>query len=173
MVPQILVALKSDDRLGQLIPYIEEIAKPGMKVVFLIGFRPQDASETARYNPLGLRCSEDTRLAGDLEKPMFAAESISESHLMEEQRLVAEHKVFLALEALKKRGVEITVDVYAGSLKRIVKNYTRNGNVHFIVKRLGKLLAMMQFIRRAFPRFGASNQRAFSATLLHHSTHAV
>jgi hypothetical protein len=173
MTPQILVALKSEDRLSQMIPYIEKIARPGMKVVFLIGFRPRAAAKTPQYNSLGLRYLEDARFVGDLEKPTFAGENISGTALMEEQRLSAEHKVFLALEALRKQGVELTVDVYAGSLKRVVKNYTRNGNVHFIVKRLGKVPAMMQFVRRAFPSFGAFNQRTFSPILLLHSTRAA
>ena len=142
MAPQILVALKSEDRLSQMIPYIEKIVQPGMKVVFLIGFRPQAASTAPRYNSLALKYLEDVRFGGELEiKPMFAGENISETPSMEEQRLSAEHKVFLALEALHKRGVEITVDVYAGSLKRVVKDYTRKGNVHFIMKRVGRVSA--------------------------------
>jgi len=173
MAPQILVALKSEDRLSQMIPYIDEIAQAGMKVIFLIGFRPQAASKAPRYNSLALRHLEDARFAGDLEKPMSAGENISGTQSMEEQKLSAEHKVFLTLEALHKRGVEIAVDVYAGSLKRVVKNYTRKGNVHFIMKRVGKVPAMMQFVRRAFPIFDSFNQRTFSPVLLVHSTHAV
>ena len=49
MASQILVALKSEDRLSQMIPYIEEIAQPGMKIVFLIGFRPKQPLRR-RYN---------------------------------------------------------------------------------------------------------------------------
>jgi hypothetical protein len=173
MAPQILVALKSEDRLSQMIPYIEKIAQPGMKVVFLIGFHPLAASTTPRYNTLGLRFLEDPRFDGDVEKPQFAAEISSGTQSMEKQRLSVEHKVFLALEALRKRGVEILVDVYVGSLKRVLKNYTRKGNVHFIVKRLGKIPAMMQFVCTAFPFFSAFKQRAFSPVLLLHTTHAV
>jgi hypothetical protein len=173
MGPQILVALKSEDRLSQMIPYIEKIAQPGMKVVFLIGFHPLAASTTPRYNTLGLRFLEDPRFDGDVEKPQFAAEISSGTQSMEKQRLSVEHKVFLALEALRKRGVEILVDVYVGSLKRVLKNYTRKGNVHFIVKRLGKIPAMMQFVCTAFPFFSAFKQRAFSPVLLLHTTHAV
>jgi hypothetical protein len=173
MTPQILVALKSEDRLSQMIPYIEEVAQRGMKVVFLIGFRPKAASKAPRYNSLAFKGVEDVRFVGDLEKPMFAGEKISETLSMEEQRLSAEHKAFLALEALHKRGVEIAVDVYAGSLKRVVKSYTRKGNVHYIMKRAGKVLAMMQSVRRAFPIFGSLNGRTFSPVLLLHSTHAV
>lgn len=171
MARQILVALKSEDRLGQMIPYIEEIAQPGMKVVFLIGFHPGAASKAPRYDSLALNCLEDVQFAADLEKPGSPNENVSGS--MEEPSLSTEHKVFLALEALHKRGVEIAVDVYAGSLKRVVKNYINKGNVHFIMKRVGKGSAIMQFVRRAFPFFGSFNRRTFSPVILLHSTHAV
>jgi hypothetical protein len=170
MGSQILVALKSEDRLGQMIPYIEEIAQPGMKVVFLIGFRPQAATSRAlRYNSLGFNCFEDLRSAGELAGS--PNENVDEA--MEQPSLSAEHKVFLALERLHKRGVEVAVDVYLGSLKRVMKNYLREGNVHFIMKRAGTGSAVMQFVRRAFPIFGSFNRRTFSPVLLLHSTHAV
>jgi hypothetical protein len=172
MGPQILVALKSEDRLSQMIPHVEKIAQPGMKVVFLIRFSPQAAPKMP-HKSLGLRCLEDPRSEWELEKPRFTGENIRETQSMEEQRLSAEHKVFLALEALLKRGIEITVDIYTGSLKKVMKNYTRKGNVHFLVRRLGKIPAMMQFVRRAFPIFGSLNGRTFSPVLLLHSTPAV
>ena len=173
MASQILVALKSEDRLSQMIPFIEKIARPGMNVIFLIRFSPQTASKAPRYNWLALKCLEDVGFIGDLEKPMFAGENISRTQSMEEQRLSAEHKVFLALEALHKSGVEITVDVYAGSLKKVVRNYTRKGNVHFLMKRLGKIPAIMQFVRRALPIFGLFKQPTFSAIRVFHPTHAA
>lgn len=173
MAPQILVVLKSEDRLSQMIPYIEEVAQRGMKIVFLVGFRPKAASKAPSYSSLASKGVEDVRFVGDLEKPMFADENISGTQSMEEHRLSAEHKVFLALEALHKRGIEITVDVYAGSLKRVVKSYTSKGNVLYIMKRPGKVFAMMQFVRRAFPIFGSLKGRTFSPVLLLHSTHAI
>ena len=174
MARQILVALKSEDRLGQMIPYFEKIAQPGMKVVFLIRFSPQIASNASRHDSIELECLEESRFfEGESKKPRFTERNFRETQSMEEQRLSAEHKVFLALEALLKRGIEITVDIYTGSLKRVVKNYTRKGNVHFLVKRLGKVPAMMQFVRRAFPIFGSLNGRTFSPVLLLDSTHAV
>jgi hypothetical protein len=89
---------------------------------------------------------------------------------MEQLSLSAEHKVFLALEGLHKRGIETAVDVYLGSLKRVVKNYMRKGNVHFIMKRASKGSAIRQFVRRAF---GSFNSPTFSPVLLLQSTHAV
>jgi hypothetical protein len=168
MASQILVALKSEDRLSQMIPYIEEIAQPGMKVVFLVGYKPQAASKAPRYDSLGFNGIEDLRFAGEQEKPGSPNGNVNGA--MEQPSLSAEHKVFLALEGLQKRGIETAVDVYLGSLKRVVKTYMRKGNVHFIMKRAGKGSAIGQFVRWAL---GSFNRRTFSPVLLLHSTHAV
>ena len=174
MAPQILVALKSEDRLSQMIPYIEKIAQPGMAVVFLIRFSPQTASNALGHNSIELKCLEESRFfEGELEKPRFTEINFRETQSLEEQRLSAEHKVFLALEALLKRGIEITVDVYTGSLRRAVKSYVCKGEFHFLVKRLGKVHAMMQFVRKAFPIFGLFKQPTFSPVRVLHPTLAV
>jgi hypothetical protein len=174
MALQILVALKSEDRLSQMIPYIEKIAQPGMKVIFLIRFSPQTASNALRHNSIELKCleGESRCFEGELEKPKFTERNFRETQSMEEQRLAAEHKVFLTLEALLKRGIEITVDVYTGSLNRAVKSYTCKGDVRIILMRARREL-MMSFLHKAFPVFGLFKQPTFSPILVLHPTHAV
>lgn len=173
MALQILVALKSEDRLSQMIPYIEKVAQPGMKVIFLIRFSPQTASDASRNNSIELKCLEESRFfEGEFAKPTFTQRNLRETESMEKQRLSAEHKVFLALEALVKRGIEITVDVYTGSLRRAVKSYTCKGDVHLIVMRARREL-VMDFLHKAFPVFGWFKQPTFSPILVLHPTHAV
>jgi len=173
MAQQILVALKSEDRLSQMIPYIERIAKPGMRVVLLVRFVPQPASKASRHELIELECpGESTCFEEELEKPRFTRANIRGTQLIEEQRLSAEHKVFLALEALRKRGIETTVEIYMGSLRRAVKSYTSDGNVHLIMMRPRKEL-MMDFLHKAFPVFGLGKQPTFSPILVLHPTHAV
>jgi hypothetical protein len=167
MAAQILVALKSEDRLGQMIPYIEKIARPGMRVVILIRFIPHPASQPSRHDWMESEYPGQSRfIEEESKKSRFPGASIRGTRSIEEQTLAAEHKVFLALEALLRRGIEITVDVYTGSLRRVVKSYTCKGNVHFIMKRLGKVRAMMQFVRMTLPTFGWFKQRTFSPVLL-------
>jgi hypothetical protein len=152
MAQQILIALRNQDRLGQMIPYIERIAQPGMKVVFLIRFHPEASFKRSQ----GL---EEGRSVGELEKQWLAGRRVTETHAIEEQMLVAQHKVFLALEALLKKGIETTVDVYTGSLRRVVKSYTRKGNVALIIKRASAPV-MKQFLRTMFPNFAFRRQLA-------------
>jgi hypothetical protein len=174
MARQILVALKSEDRLSQMIPYLEKIAQPGMKVVFLIRFSPPTASKTLPHDSIELECPEESAFfEKELDKPRFTGENIGGTQAMEEQRLAVEHKVFLALEALRKRGIELTVDVYTGSLRRALKSYTRKGDVHLIVMRARRELMMMDFLRKAFPVFGLFKRPTFAPILVLHPTHAV
>lgn len=168
MAAQILVALKSEDRLSQMIPYIENIAQPGMQVVLLIRFAPPPASQASRRDWIRLQYPEESGLfERELEKPRFSG-----MQSMEEQRLSTEHKVFLALEALRKRGIEITVDVYTGSFRRAVKSYTCKGDVHLIVMRAKREL-MMDFLHKAFPVFGLVKRPTLAPILVLHSTAAV
>lgn len=174
MGQEILVALKSEDRLSHMIPYIEKVAQPGMKVVFLIRFISHSASNPSRHDSIEPECPEQSVYGeGESEQPRFAAKNISGTQSMEAQKLSAEHKVFLALEALIKRGIEITVDVYMGSLRRIVKSYTRKGDVHLIVMRASKKRRMMEFVQKAFTMFGVFRRPTFSPVLVLHPTQAV
>lgn len=174
MGQEILVALKSEDRLSQMIPYIEKVAQPGMRVVFLIRFIPHSASKPSRHDSIELECPE-TSAHGEVasEKPRLAPENISATYSMEEQKLSAEHKVFLALEALIKRGIEITVNVYMGSLRRTVKDYTRKGEVHLIVMRPSKKRRVIEFVQKAFTMFGLFRRPTLSPVLVFHPTHAL
>ena len=167
MAREILVALKSEDRLRQMIPYIEKIAQSGMRVIFLLRFIPQPAFTVSQHNSIELRSFE-----GEVEKTRFTKENNSGTASIEEQRLSAEHKVFLALEALRKRGIEITVDVYTGSLRRAIKRYTSKGDVHLIVMRRRREL-VMDSIHKAFPLFGLFKHATFTPVLLLHPTHAA
>ena len=49
----------------------------------------------------------------------------------------AQKQVAPACEALRAKGIEAAVDVYAGSLKRAVRNHMLNGDVHLIMARAG------------------------------------
>ena len=171
MARQILVALKSEDRLSQMIPYIEKIVQPGMRVVFLIRFIPQPASIASGHDSMeSERPEEPAFFAGKLEKPRFTGENIRGTQSMEEQRLSTEHKVFLALEALRKRGIEITVDVYTGSFRRALKSYTSKGDVHSIVMRAKRERMTVDFLRKTFPVFGLFKRPTFAPILVLHPT---
>ena len=49
----------------------------------------------------------------------------------------AKKQVASVCEALRAKGIETAVDVYAGSLRKAVRSYTLNGDVHLIMTRAG------------------------------------
>src|SRR5919106_240020 len=103
MAPEILVVLKSQDCLSHMIPHIEGVAQPGMKIVFLMRSYPPALLNAFGNNGSDLNRLPEAPFAGHLKQPSFIGAAL----LIDKQRLVAEHQVFLALEALLKRGIEL------------------------------------------------------------------
>jgi hypothetical protein len=122
MNKKILVPLGQYDRSDEMIPYIENVVRPGMKVVFLV-----------RYRLDGIRLHKEEY---GMKAALKAKNSVNyyswEGNLENAQKHVAP-----ACEALRAKGIEATVDVYAGSLKKAVWSHMLNGDVHLIMTRAG------------------------------------
>ena len=143
MNKKILVPLGQYDQSEEMIPYIEKVARPGMKVVFLVRY-PVDGFILAKEE-YGMRAALEAKKLvnyfsweGNLEK--------------------AKQRVAPACEALLAKGIETAVDVYAGSLKKAVRSNTLNGDVHLIMTRAGvgdwiaRLLDGTSSVFKWFPR---------------------
>ncbi len=128
MAKQILVPISRNDRVKEMIPYVERVAHPGMKVVFLLRY-PVDGFDG--YIRAGMATGET-----GIPNPE-KVRKIGERYSMDSQQQMARQKVFPACDALQKKGAEVTVAVYTGSLKDAVKSYTAKGDVHLILQRAG------------------------------------
>ena len=143
MNKKILVPLGQYDRSEEMIPYIENVARPGMKVVFLVRY-PVDGFIWAKEE-YGMRAAlEATKLV---------------THYSWEENLGrAEKEVAPACESLRAKGIEATVDLYAGGLKKAVRSHTSDGDVYLIVTRaamdnwIGRLLDGTISVFRWFKR---------------------
>ena len=144
MNKKILVPLGQYDRSEEMIPYVENVARPGMKVVFLV-----------RYPVDGIHLGErriwyEGRAGG---KEVGATTTPGKRTLKKRSS-----KLRPACEALRAKGIEAAVDVYAGSLKKAVRSHTLNGDVHLIVTRaamdnwIGRLFDGTMSIFRSFKR---------------------
>jgi hypothetical protein len=122
MTKKILVQLGLYDRSEEMIPYIEKVVRPGMKVVFLL--RYPVAGIGWRKEEYGIRAA------------LKARELVSyyswEGNLENAQKQVAP-----TCGALRAKGIEAAVDVYAGSLKKAVRSHMLSGDVHLIMTRAG------------------------------------
>ena len=91
--------------MEDVIPYLEQIARPGCKVTLLI-----------HYSVEGL--------------DWFQSKSMSSGI---KEQLMAEKNTFLALEPLRERHVTVALDIYAGPLRKVVKQYTGRGDIDLVM----------------------------------------
>jgi len=91
--------------MEDVIPYLEQIAGPGSRVIFLV-----------HYSVEGLDWFE----------------SKSTLSAIKERKLAVEKNTF-ALEALRERDVTVALDIYAGPLRKVVKQYTGRGDIDLVV----------------------------------------
>src|SRR5262245_12690647 len=120
MNQKILVPLGQYDRSEEMIPYIEKVARPGMKVVFLVRY-PVDGFIWGK---------EECGMRAALEAKKLVKYYPWESNLQNARQQVAP-----ACDALRTKGIDASVDVYAGSLKKAVQSHMLNGDVHLIMTR--------------------------------------
>ena len=63
---------------------------------------------------------------------------------VEKEKLVGEKNTFLSLHALRERDVTVALDIYAGPLKKVLKQYTLRGDIDLVMipteRRIGKFL---------------------------------
>lgn len=122
MNKKILVPLGQYDRSEEMIPYIENVARPGMKVVFLVCY-PVDGFLWAKEE-YGMRAA-------------LKAKELVNYYSWEGNLENAQKQVAPTCEALRAKGIEGAVDVYAGGLKKAVRSHMLNGDVHLIMTRAG------------------------------------
>jgi len=137
MAGQILIPFNSHLQLEDIISVIEEAAKPGMRVVFLVRY-PVDPWVWFRDHWVTTESSRDAMLAGG---------KVMERYSWEGQRALAEEMVAPWRHVLQKMGVKATVDVYTGSLSSVVETYSR-GDETSLVMRGQNSPPIMGFLRR-------------------------
>ncbi len=157
MSGQILVALKRNEQMEEIIPYIEKIAQPGMKVVFLFPY-----PVTGDFAWLGDHwiTTESPR------KAMLEGRAIMEKYSWELQRGLAEQRASGAREALLRKGIELEVEVYAGSLRRVVREHAATEDVHLVMMPAGSSYPVIRLLRRMAPLAGLFRKPGFHPVLL-------
>jgi hypothetical protein len=125
MNKQILVVLRRRDTADQMMPYLEQVAKPGMRVVFMLPY-PVESWPYLKDHWI----EADTARAA-----LSASEKVLERYSWDAQKRIAEQKIAHLRAIFQKRDVDVGVDLYAGSLKRIVREHELDETIHLIVAR--------------------------------------
>lgn len=157
MTAQILVVLKRNEQVEEILPYVEKIAQPGMKVVFL-----------SRYPVAGdfLWLRDHWITAESTSEAILAGRSVVEQYSWEVQRALAEQKVSAARKALRKKGIEVAIDIYAGSVSRLVRDYAVGEDVQLIMMGAGHGHPVARLLRRAAAFFGLFGEHSAAPVLL-------
>jgi hypothetical protein len=153
MNKKILVPLFENDSTEEMIPYVDKVARPGMKVVFLMRY-PVGGIKWPTKEP-------DTETASEVKELLDYY-----SWVANVKRAKAE--IAPVVEALRRKGVDVTADVYAGSVKKAVRSHTRNGDVHLIMTRAGIGQRTAGFLNGTSSLFDLFKRPTVSPVLLIH-----
>ena len=123
MTKEILVAMKSKDRIEDMIPCLERVTQSGTKVTFLV-----------RYPVDGFVLSHEVDTIG---KSLAEAQRLAKYYSWEDNQRRAEEKVSPAFEALQRKGAEVAVDLYAGSLRKAIKSHAPEAGVSLVMTHAG------------------------------------
>jgi hypothetical protein len=153
MSKKILVPLGEIDRAEEMIPYVEKVARPGMKVFFLMRY-PVGGIKWPTKEP-------DTETASEVKE-------LIDYYSWEANLQRAKATVSPAVEALGRKGVEVAAEVYAGSSKKAVRSHTSNGDVELIMTRAGIGSWIARFFDGANSIFCLFKRGSFAPVLLTH-----
>ncbi|MBI4524174.1 MAG: hypothetical protein HY695_10230 [Deltaproteobacteria bacterium] len=137
MAEKILVPLKRDDRVGEIIPYLEKVTQPGMSVVFLIHHPVNGLKWLHAYCGI-MECGIGNALA---------LRRMVESYSVKMRKQLAQQRVFHTCETLRRLGVKTTVDIYAGSLQRALQSSVNNGEPRLVVLQPGIGQRIVSFLQ--------------------------
>ena len=121
----VLVVLRRGDDLDDVLPYVEEIARPGLTITFLIDHSLRGLTEVLNqaFKPYSVIVEQQlSRTGTDVESPTGTTNDDQQSGAAIRQEL-------------RKQGVEIKVRVYTGNLKRILREFMEKEYVQTIVMR--------------------------------------
>jgi hypothetical protein len=125
MTRHVLVVLRRGDDLDDVLPYVEEIARPGLTITFLIDHSLSGLTEVLNqaFKPYPVIVEQQlSRTGPDVESPMGTTNGDQQSGTATRQEP-------------RKQGVEIKVKVYTGNLKRILREFMEKECVQTIVMR--------------------------------------
>lgn len=151
MPARILVPLRNHDRMTDILPYLELVARPGMEIIFLV------QSDGHRY-PWWLEHAsavERSLSIGTLEKALAQQRRV----------LAAEERVAAARNIVGGKGVEIRIEFYSGSLKKVTASY-RAGNDPMTILVSSKPGHLQRFLTTLRQLFGRPTPQPVSAMLL-------
>jgi hypothetical protein len=144
MSQQLLVPIKSCGQVQELLPYLEDVARTGMTMIFLVHFGTNRFAQLA-----GLLLEMQSGLPAN-----FLSDcGVQQSHFT--------HRLEHASRTLNELGVRIEVKFYSGRLQPLLRQCIEDDNHHTVI--------MRPIVKRPFHWLTSF----FSALRLHGSSRAI
>lgn len=157
MAGQILVALKKSEQVKEIVPYIERVAQPGMKVVLLFPYPVTGSFLWLRDHWITAESPREAMLAG---------RALVERYSWELQRGLAEQRALAAGENLIRMGIELVVEIYTGSLRKLLREYAAGEDIHLIMVWAGSDHPVIEMWRRIAALMGLLKESRAQPVLL-------
>ena len=103
-----------------------------------------------------------------LEKTL-AVRRMMESYSLKTRTQLSQRRLFQSCEALHDMGLNITVDIYTGGLRKALKSYANNGNMQLLVMRPGVGQRIMSVLHGAASVSSVFSRSFSSSPLLLHA----
>src|SRR5262245_34040150 len=116
MSGQILVPLKKHDRIEEILLYLDVLARPEMKVVFLTPYREKVSWMEVQLTAMQTGPRAITAITAR------TANASREAHLR-----CVEERIRPAREALQQKGTTVTIQCYTGSLRKGITSLSHTG----------------------------------------------
>jgi hypothetical protein len=121
MSQQVLVPIKGHDNIEEILPYLEDIARPDMKIVFLVHFGANRFAELAGQL-LEIQSGMPANFSSDTGVP--------QANLT--------RRIERASRELSDRGVQIEVKFYSGRLRPLLRQYSEVEGSNLVIMRPGR-----------------------------------
>lgn len=139
MNTKILVPLKKADRLEEIVPYIEKVARPGASVVFLIR-RPVNGMKWLQAYCGIAQCGLEKNLA---------VRRMIESYSLKMRMQLFERRVFQTCGALHDMNLNVAVDVYTDGLREALRSYASRADAPLVIMQPGIGQRIVSFLQGA------------------------
>ena len=112
MAGQIIVPLSGSDQIEDILPYLERVAQPGVKIVFLVHvslrrFEKFTAQLLAIHTGLLFNSSN----------------GLDDEEFVRHRIRSVEEQIFSRCSSLREKGIEMIVSVFAGSFRKVIHAY--------------------------------------------------
>lgn len=118
MSKRVLVPIKSYRQFEDLLPYLEDVTRPGVQIIFLVHFGASRFAQLA-----GLLLEMQSGLPGNL----YSDPVVKQSHFT--------HRIEFGSQALCNRGVRIDVRFYSGRLQPILRQCIKDDDHLTVIMR--------------------------------------